>query len=52
MVRKLLYFAISFMLPSIVFAQSEPLSRTVEGVTVYLGVIPAEGVEGHPKEHA
>jgi hypothetical protein len=52
MVRGLLYVAVSFLLPGVVFAQSEPLTRTVDGITVHLGVIPAQIVQGHPKEHA
>ena len=32
-------------------AQTGSLSQTVDGVTIYLGVIPAEIVRGHPKEH-
>ena len=32
-------------------AQSEGLSQTVNGVTIYLGVMPSEIVRGHPAEH-
>ena len=32
-------------------AQSAGLSQTVNGVTIYLGIIPSEIVRGHPAEH-
>ena len=32
-------------------AQTGSLSQTVDGVTIYLGVIPSEIIRGHPKEH-
>ena len=33
-------------------ARSADLSKTVDGVTFYVGVIPAEIVRGHPAEHS
>jgi hypothetical protein len=50
MLRFLIYVALSFLPTALTLAQS-PLSKTVNGVTFYLGVMPAEIVRGHPKEH-
>ena len=48
-----LFFAVAVALTMIdaTYAQSSTLSQTVDRVTIYLGVIPAEIVRGHPKEH-
>jgi hypothetical protein len=51
MLRLLISGALSFLLTALALAQSGGLSKTVDGVTFYLGVIPAEIVRGHPKEH-
>jgi hypothetical protein len=50
MLRLLIYVALSFLPTGLALAQS-PFSKTVNGVTFYLGVMPAEIVRGHPKEH-
>lgn len=34
-----------------VSSAADELYKTVDGVAVYLGVVPAEIVQGHPKEH-
>ena len=44
--------AAAFVLATQSPAQSADLSKTVDGVTFYVGVIPAEIVRGHPAEHA
>jgi hypothetical protein len=33
------------------FAADSSLHKIVDGVAIYLGVIPAELIEGHPKAH-
>ena len=43
--------AATLILASLALAQSDSLSKTVGGVTFYLGVIPAEIVRAHPIEH-
>jgi hypothetical protein len=43
--------AVGLMLATEIPAQSPDLSKTVDGVTFYLGVIPAEIVRDHPVEH-
>ncbi len=50
MLRLLIYVALSFLPTGLTLAQS-PYSKTVNGVTFYLGVMPAEIARGHPKEH-
>jgi hypothetical protein len=30
---------------------NDNLSKVVDGVTIYVGIVPAEIVRGHPKEH-
>ena len=50
MLRLLIYVTLSFLPIGLTLAQGS-LSKTVNGVTFYLGVMPAEIVRGHPKEH-
>ena len=33
-------------------AAEDPLFKTADGLTVYIGIIPAEIAKGHPSEHA
>jgi hypothetical protein len=48
---RLLFFAALSLLPAELILAQGPFSKTVDGVTFYLGVMPAEIVRGHPKEH-
>lgn len=50
MLRLFICVALSFLPAGLTLAQS-PYTKTVNGVTFYLGVIPAEIVRGHPTEH-
>lgn len=51
MLKTIIAAAATLVLVTAALAQSTSLSKTVNGVTFYLGVIPAEIVRGHPKEH-
>ena len=50
MFRFLTSVTLSFLVIGAVLAQGS-LSKTVDDVTFYLGLMPAEIVRGHPKEH-
>lgn len=49
--RALLVIALTF-LPALGFAADTGQSKTASGLTVYLGMMPAAIIGGHPKGHA
>jgi hypothetical protein len=51
MLKVIIVAAATLFLGSLALAQGDRLSKTVGGVTFYLGVISAEIVRGHPIEH-
>ena len=51
MLKVIVVAAMTLILASLALAQGDRLSKTVGGVTFYLGVIPAEIIRGHPIEH-
>lgn len=49
-VRKLLIVTALAVLPSVAIAET-PMSRVVDGIAVYFGIVPAGLVRGHPPTH-
>ena len=51
MLKTLIAVVLTLAVVCSAIAQTDPLSKTVSGITFYLGVMPAEIVRGHPSEH-
>jgi hypothetical protein len=52
MLKVIIAAVATLILASLALAQGDRLSKMVGGVNLYLGVIPAEIVRGHPIEHS
>ena len=51
MLKLFLAVTLALSVADAALAQSGSLSQTVNGVTIYLGVIPSEIIRRHPQEH-
>ena len=51
MLKILSAIALALSLTAAGHAQGDDLSKTIDGITIYLGIVPAEIVRGHPSQH-
>lgn len=52
MLKILCAITIAVSLAAAGHAQADDLSKTIDGMTIYIGVVPAEIVRGHPSQHS